>query len=252
MRFWDKIAEVIKNHCLTDGVDILPRGHLRAATKLKYLDGASIDVFLEKEQHLFDVAMFSDMGQTFAKLAEFGIRPKDREEMIREAISSLPGLRVVKDRLTVMADSVEQAKTAVIDLAQACVRISCLAFTRRSSHKRLFAERVKKFLETTKLNFEEGYLYRGPFQRDIKVDYRFGKINRPAAVLQLSGSHAQANEVFRKWYDLHEAKVNDNLITVYDDSNELEHIEDLERVERFSNLVAVSKPDHLLEILQAA
>ena len=252
MNLWKAIAEVITNHCLADGVDVLPRGHLRTATKLKYLDGASVDIFLEKESDLLEVATLSDMGQTFAKLAEFGIRPTDREEMILEAISGLQGLRVAKDRLTVQVNGPERAKSAIIDLAQACVRISCLAFTRRSSHKRVFAELVRHALTATELDFEADYLYRGPFQKDIRVDYRFGQTQRPAAVLQLSGSHAQANEVFRKWYDLREAKVMDNLLTVYDDSAELEHIEDLERIETVSKLVGVSNSRGIREILQAA
>jgi len=256
MNLHETIIELIRTHCLVDGVDVLPRGLFRAGTKLQYLDGSNVDVFLEGTGDLLGTFTLSDMGQTFAKLAEYGIKPKERKDMVQEAIEGLK-VRRVKDQLQVRVTD-GSVKGAVIDLAQACVRVSCIAFTKRITQKRDFTNRVREVLEGLGRGFDTDHPYVGPYGKEVRVDYRFpgvaaalrDKAKRPVAILQATGNHYQANEVFSKWSDLQRAKVSDAFVTVYDETATLDHPEDLERLQDVSELVAASNRKGLAELLQ--
>lgn len=250
-----EFLSALQRHCLTVAVDELPTGYARVGTKLTYPDGSGIDVFLtEDAEALFDDMLLTDCGQTFAKLAEYGINYATREESVRDAIGAL---RVVPrgDQLVISVPDLATVTDAVINLAQTCLRVSCLAFSRRTSErKQRFASQVDHALRATGLRLEERHDYDGPFNRPVRVDYRVStSLKGPrAAVLKLGASHTQANEVFRKWSDLKRAKVRDRLVTVYDDTAERDHPEDIERLEDISQVVGVSNQEGLNRVLRAA
>ncbi len=245
-------------HCLVNDVALLPRGHTRIGTKLSYIDGSGIDIFIAADGVADDAGYtLTDLGQTFAKLAEYQVKPKDRLEMVYEATASL-GVRQVHDRLLIPVVAEAAMTQAIIDLAQACARVSCLAFTKRATKKRAFADHVKTLFTGIRgrgFDVEEGYDYPGPFGRPVGVDYRVTRRDRrPAAVLTLGPTHAQANEVFRKWHDLShsQSRGQDRFMTIYDDTREPERADDLARLEGLSQVVGASNEGRIAELLAAA
>src|SRR5690242_19034567 len=114
----DTVQSILNDHCLVTEVTGLLRGHIRLGTKLAYLDGSGVDVFVEggplRREHGYAL---SDLGQTLAKLAEYQIKPRDRAEMIREAVGGLR-VRQTDDRLIVELEREDELEQWVIDLAQ--------------------------------------------------------------------------------------------------------------------------------------
>lgn len=259
----DTIRDAIRQHCLTDDVGVLPRGHTRVGTKMTYLDGSSIDVFMERmdENALLEgeAITLSDFGQTLAKLSEYGVNASGRAEAVKDAVRSL-GIRLADDKLVVHVGVGRntQIDDAITNLAQACVRVSCLAFTKRAPKKKAFAERVNGIIGRVtgmKLAVEKKHEYPSPFGRAVQVDYRITRTQRPAAILTLGKSHAHAAKVFCKWSDLTKTDaVKDRFITIYDDddSQEFERYEDLARLETVSEVIGANQEDRLVQQLTAA
>lgn len=250
----DEIEAVLNSHCLLHGFRKLPRGHYRADTKLLYPDGAAISVFVERG----DLAsaggcVISDFGNTLAKLAEYQVdaRAASRFQTIKDSVGSL-GVRVQNDRLVLELSGKDQIADGIITLSQACLRAACLIFTRRASQQRPFTDEVKSVVESTQLPFEEKYRFDLPQLRPITVDYRVTNPSRTSSILTLGTSHAQANEVFRKWYDLQRSGVEDRMVTIFDDRRELERQEDLIRLEDISKVVSLSNQNNLAMLLKAA
>jgi Domain of unknown function DUF1828 len=249
-----EFKSILDEHCLVRQTRVLPRGHIRADTHLVYPDGAAISVFVERDN--FDNLLgfvISDLGNTFAKLDEYGVNPFQtiRLRAIKETVGDL-NVRIIKDRLVLDFMEIKDLKLGVIDLAQACLRASCMIFNKRKSQPRLIQDRVHKIIENTQLPFDKDFEFSGPYDAPVKVDYRVKNPSRPSSLLIMKGTHAQANEVFRRWQDLHKASVSDRFLTVFDDRSELERPEDLRRLNDVSDVVSVSNDDLIGRLLTAA
>jgi len=250
----DEIETVLKTHCLSLGYKRLPRGHFRVNTKLLYPDGASIGVFVDRgDPTKPNGVTLSDFGGTFAKLLEYQVDPMfpTRLQTIQETVSAI-GVRVTGDRLVFEVNEAVKIPDGVISLSQACLRASCLIFTRRTSPQRSFADEIRAVVKATNLPFEEKYPFNVPNFRPITVDYRVKGPNRHSSILTLGTSHAQANEVLRKWFDLKRSNVGDRLVTVFDERRDLEQKEDLIRLGDISDVISLSNHAGLEMLLKAA
>lgn len=247
-----EIEAILAGHCLVIDHDILPRQHVRIGTKLLMIDGSAIDIFMERG-NLTRAEGFalSDLGQTMETLSEYGIRPRDRKEMIRSAIDS-SGVRLFDDRLVLELSESNDFAEGIITLAQACLRVSCIAFTRKAPQQKEFRVQVREALRSTGLALEPNYRYSGPYEQDVKVDYRVTETPRPVAVLKLGPQHIQANEVYRKWVDLEDAAITDRRVTIFDDSRTPDNRADIRRLSKLSEVVAVSNRRMLVEVLRQA
>jgi hypothetical protein len=245
---------VLKMHCLIRGTKVLPRGHIRADTRLVYPDGAAISVFVEQGNPERQTGYnLSDLGRTFAKLDEFGINPfrTGRFRSIEDTVGDL-GVRVVNDRFVLEFMEPKDLEKCIIDLAQACLRASCMVFNRRSSQRSQIDERVHEIVEKSGLDFESDYKFRGPYRSDVKVDYRVTGPSTKSSLLIMKGSHAQANEVLRRWFDLRTADVSDRFLTILDDQGAVEKQDDLDRLSAISSVISVSHPVMIHHFLRAA
>lgn len=250
----DDFTTILNDHCLVRGsVRVLPRGHIRADTRLMYPDGAAISIFVEQGNLKRTVGYaLSDFGKTFAKLDEYGASPfrKSRLRMIEETVGDLQ-VRVMNDRLVVELMAIQDLDDGVFNLAQACLRASCLIFTRRSSYQRTIHEKVHDIVKDIRLPYEANYKFSGPYNSPVKVDYRVTGPSISSSLLVMSGKHDQANEVFRRWYDLKKAKVTDQFLTVYDEQ-QCVRSEDIETLQDISKVVSVSHPKMIERLLKAA
>jgi Domain of unknown function DUF1828 len=236
------IIHALHKHCLVFGHRTLSNGHIRIDTKLLYPDGASIAIFVESGDLLRNERrVISDFGMTFAKLAEFQVNPrqtKARFQAIEETVGDF-GVRIVRDQLTFELTDVSLLGDCIINFSQACLRASCMIFNRRIAQQTSLAEDVREVVKSTGLPFEPKYRFKGPFQKDVEVDYRVSGPSKHSSILTLGGGHVQANEVFRKWSDLKWSNVDDRLITIYDERREVQRKEDLERLERVSEVLSL-------------
>jgi hypothetical protein len=235
----EQIMDALRAHCLVFSVHKLANGNIRIDTKLLYPDGASIAAFIEHGDLLKNERrIISDFGMTFAKLAEFQVNPKQpktRFQTIAEMVGDF-GVRVVDDRLTLELTDASLLGDFLINFSQACLRASCMIFNRRAIQQNSLAEEVRTVVQGTGFPFEERYRFKGPFQKEVEVDYRVANPKKPSSILILGGSHVQANEVFRKWSDLKYVHVEDRLITIYDERRDIERKEDLVRLEKVSEV----------------
>ena len=108
---------------------VLPRGHARVRTKLTYLDGSGIDLFVEAPANPGGGGTLTDFGHSLAKLAEYGIAVARVGDLLAEAAHGTP-VRRRGDQFVHAVGAVGELPQAIIDLGQVCSRVSCVAFTR--------------------------------------------------------------------------------------------------------------------------
>jgi hypothetical protein len=234
------------------------RGHLRIDTGLLYPDGTAIEVFLLRENGLFEELTLSDLGQTTAWLLDLQVKPwlsKKRRALLEDSIRLLD---VHQDggALVVRPPRLGELGSAVMRLGQACLRVADLMFTRRSSLASPFLEEVEEVVADSELHYDSGIEILGRFGKLVRVDFLVIGRTRRSAVLTLTAAqaslaHSAANEVFRKWYDLSIPERDEQKITVYDDRVDCYRHEDLERINELSDLVQFSDPDMLRGLLAA-
>jgi hypothetical protein len=253
--------EQLDGHGLVRGLDLLSTGHVRIETMFLYPDGSSVDVFLvrEADSPLLPPSRLTDLGQTMAWLLTMQVKPrqsKKRQALLEDALRLY---RVEQRRgelvlpLEVVNDDIVQG---VLGLGQACVRAADLSFTRRSSLYSPFRDEVEEVLVDTDLFYEPDVELVGRFEKRVPVDFL---VHGPAAhfaILGLSSgsasaAHVQANEIFRKWFDLDIPERPEGRVTVFDDRVDVYRDDDLKRLETLSSIVALSDRQALLWHLTA-
>lgn len=101
--------------------------------------------------------VLSDLGQTMTWLADVQVRPwqsKNRQRFVEDTLHTL-GIRqnggALETSFEPLHDSFEDA---VIRLGQACVRVSDLLFTRRSTQQVNATEEVEELIADAELSYE--------------------------------------------------------------------------------------------------
>ncbi len=255
----EAVKERLAGHSLVKGIDRLPRGHIRIETALLSPDGASIDVFVQGEQPLLGGYDLTDLGQTIAWLLNVQVKPwesKKRQRLLEDAIR-LCGVHQKGGELTYPIPDIEHLPEGMLRLVQACLRVSDLTFTRRSTQQSIFSEEVEEILADNELTYEPNFEVLGRYGKPVRVDYRVYGRSINSSVLTLSASnptqaHIQANELFRKWFDIGEPHGSEQNVTIYDDSKkDVYRDEDLARLNDFSILLPVSDRPTLRDVLAA-
>jgi hypothetical protein len=132
--------------------------------------------------------------------------------------------------------------SAVIRLAQACSRVSDLSFTRRLTQPAVFVEEVESVLVDLEVKYEPNVTLPGRFG-DVDVDFVVETPEATSAVLTWSSfnsgySHTKGLEIFRRFFDLQEAKL--NKLTIFDDSRDVYKSQDLARLSTVSTIIPLS------------
>src|SRR5262249_268784 len=115
---------------------------------------------------------------------------------------------------------------------------------------------VEEVLADGELKYETNVEIVGRYGKPIKIDYRVFGRNVRSSVLTLSAgnpsyAHTQSNELFRRWYDLGEAAVNEQNVTIYEDRINMYKNEDLRRIEDFSIVLPISDRPTIRDVLAA-
>ena len=255
------LSEVVRRtagHALVGEVDQLPAGPVRLETAFLYPDGGALDLFVAEEGDLFPAIRLTDLGQTMSWLLDVQVKPwlsRKRQGFLEDAIR-LYGVEQRGGELVRPLASLDELVPGVVQLGQACVRVSDLMFTKRSVMVTAFAEQVEEVLNDTEMLYEQNVELEGRFGTPVRVDFLVGGPRVESALLTLSSgnssaAHVASNEVFRRWYDLDVPHRSEQRVTVFDDSLDVYRDEDLQRLRGVSDVVPLSDRQTLLDLLAA-
>jgi len=249
-------------HPLVRGVDVLPRGHLRVETPFLYPDGSSVDVFIVDDAPLLPPHRLSDLGQTTDFLLHHAVKPwttKKRRLQLEDAIA-LHGARLAGGALELefRADDPASLDDGIVRLAQACLRMSDLVFTKRLQMQSSFVEDVEELLTDVDVDYQPSAEVPGQFA-PVQVDFLVKGQTTTSAVLTLAArlapaSHQPAVEVFTKFHDLARAGSPVQRITLVDDRVDTARIyreQDLRRIAEYSIVVPFSDRPQVRALLAA-
>lgn len=253
----EQVTELVKGHSLIRGIDRVPKGHMRIETAFTYPDGSSIEVFVPQDG-LFPTKKLTDMGQTISLLLNMQVKPwmsKKRSAQLDDAIRPY-GVSLNGSALEIGVPSDEGLAEGMIRLGQACLRVSDLMFTRRTSLQSVFTEEVEEVLVDAELGYQQNIERVGRAGKLIRLDFVVQGKRTESAVLTLaagqsSQGHVTSNEVFRKWYDLSQSDAKDQRVTIFDDRVDVYRSEDLDRLRDFSTVVGLSDKQAVVDLLAA-
>lgn len=231
------LRKLVEGFSLVKECDEIRNGMLRISTPFQYADGSHVDMFFERD--LAQEWKLTDMGQTFAYLLDLHVKPwssKRREQALSDICTSLGVsreggqlfVRVPENRPDILT-------SAMVCLAQACLRVSDLAMTQRFRMVSAFRDDVEEFVANADLLYETQYALEGRYGKPVEVDFRIKGRATSSLVLTLSTANATAahglcNEVFRRWYDLEHHRSEHLFLTAYDTTTDVFREDDLHRL----------------------
>ena len=231
---------------LVKAYELLPDGSMRATTPLLYPDGSPIQIYQRSVEDLFQSARLGDGGRTFAFLGGAQVQMEGhekREHLLQEVCRGL-GVEHRQGELSVALYPETDVADAVIRLAQACIRIADLHYTltfknKTDFHQIFFAD----FLSLERPDHMENFTIQGRFGRNVKIDFFVRqKAARDHLIITMTStnrtsSHAVANDVFCRWYDLERYRNDYTFLTVLDSTSGAFHEGDINRVADVSRVV---------------
>jgi hypothetical protein len=233
---------------LVQSCDVVKDGTLRLLTPFQYPNGEHIDLFVQHRQPMFGEFALTDLGQTAGYLLDMQVKPwaTNRRRQIIEDICRALEISWNGGQFEVImntADTDGFAK-AMLRLAQACIRISDLAFSARLWAAGSFKEELEEFLEgIVQRHYEPDVVEIGSNGNPVKFDFRVHGETSLSLVLALSaassvGAHNASNEAFARWFDLGtRRKPNQQRFTVFDESHDVFRDADVARVGRLSTVI---------------
>ena len=254
----DNIRQLLGGHGMVRSIDQVPRGHIRIETAFLYPDGASVDVFALDEAPLLPQIRLSDLGQTSDWLLGVQVKPwlsKKRQAYLEDAIR-IYDVSQQGGKLELNIPSLDEIANGLVRLGQACVRVSDLAFTRRSSLVSAFSEDVEEVLADSELEYQTNIELKGRYNQMVRVDFFVQGSRTSSALLTMSSgntssAHVQANEIFRRWYDFNIPERTEQRVTVFDDRYDVYRDDDLRRLRDLSDVVPLSDRRTIIDLLAA-
>lgn len=247
-----EIAQASRGHSLIRSTDVVPGG-IRIETAFTYPDGSSIEAFIVHQDDAKRTVKLSDLGQTTAWLLTMQVKPwesKNRQFLVREAIR--PYNVQQSDACFECEVAQENFMDGIIRLSQACLRVSDLMFTKRGALRVEFVDTVEEFISDTELEYEQDAPIMVTRGYVVKVNFLVKGRTLKSGVLTVGPSTAQANEVFKKCYDLKHYSTLDQRVAVFDDSRVQSYRqEDLDRIADCAIPFPFSDRTGLLDLLAA-
>ena len=237
----ENLKGLVQSFSLVQQCDVVKNGALRIATPFNYPNGSQIDLFLEHTNNLFGGYLLSDGGQTADYVADMHFKlwaTKKRRILIDDICNLLQvGQSAGGFEIHLEPQQLNELPQAIVRLAQACIRIADLIFTQRLQNTGTFQEEVEEFIALNDLPYEPDIYLIGAFNKEVKVDFRVHGQKVTSLIQTLStrtNAHPLSNEIFRRWYDLQPYRVNNQFITIYDETSNVFRDDDLQRLNDFS------------------
>lgn len=255
----DEVLQSCRGASIARAVDNLPSGLVRIETDLMYPDGSCVDVFLDEQSCLLpeDRLLLTDAGQTTAWLLNIPMKPwlsAKRKGFLEDVLRVL---EVHQDggQLEYRVASVETLGCGVLRLAQACVRVADLMFTKRAGLEVAFTDEVEEVIAATDLPYEPGVELPGKYDKRVRLDFLVHGPRKSSGVLALSSAnrstaHTSANEYFRRWHDL-ASPTDIQRLTVWDDRYNVYRDDDLSALSEASVVIPLSDRSLFLSAIAA-
>jgi hypothetical protein len=254
----DEVKARVSGHRIVRGVDLVERGHIRIETAFLYPEGSSVDLFIPRARTLFAELRLSDLGQTMQWLLDVQVRPwlsKKRQGFVVDVLR-LYGVRQEGGALEIPLASLDELVPGIVRLGQACLRVADLLYTRRSALQAPVTEEVEEVLAEGALRYETNPELEGRFGNRVRVDFPVHGQRTRSALLTWSSAnssqaHMQANEIFRRWYDLDIPSRTEQRVTIFDDRYDVYRDDDMSRLRDKSELLPLSDRTAILDLLAA-
>jgi hypothetical protein len=240
--------QLIEKVSLVDGCDIVQDGSIRLLTPFMYPNGSHIDLFLKNKEPLLEEIVLTDMGQTTSYLLDVQVKPwatNRRRQIIEDICRSLDvGWNGGQFEIPFNLQDPGNLSQQMMRLAQACIRVSDLAFSARLWSAGSFKEEMEEFFESAvHRQYETDVVEPGKSGDGVKIDFRIFGETTVSLILTLSAAssvsgHNSANEALSRWFDLGRKKPNQQRITVLDESHDVFRDGDLKRVGSLSTIIA--------------
>jgi hypothetical protein len=256
----DTLRKLVSQFSLVEDCDFIKDGSLRIATPFNYPNGSQVDLFLGYSNGLFSQYVLSDYGLTANYLLDMHIKPwstSKRRQLIQDICETLEVESDTGVFRVALGREIENLSSAIVRLAQACIRVSDLSFTQRLQNSATFQESVEEFIAGAELTYETEPVLIGALNNPVKVDFRVKGAKVLSLVQTLSApnptnAHPKSVEVFTRWFDLqsHNGQRH-QFVTVFDTINSFKEY-DLERLALVSTVVGFPEErEELQEILAA-
>lgn len=231
---------------------------VRIRTPFLYPDGDIIDIFAKNGGSTVTLTDFGETLRWLRMQSVSGRRSPKQDKLIQDVLLN-HGVELFRGMLIVRVHGSQELASAMMRIAQACLRIADLWFTFRTRAVESITDEVADLL------VERGILY----ERNVQLPGRSGRIYRPdfhtrteqrsALVNVLStGSSAAARgvveHVFTQWHDLSHLKVGPEavkFVSLFDDTMNVWSDYDLKLLDELSEITFWSKPEELLEKIAA-
>lgn len=252
------VKQRVENHSIVKDVTETELGHVRIETSFLYPEGSYVDLYVPHDHSLFKQLKLSDLGQTMQWLLDVQVRPwlsKKRQRFV-EDVMHIYGAEQRGGVLELELPSLDGLVDGVVRLGQACVRVTDLIYTRRTYMQSPVAEEVEEVLADGALDYDPDVELKGRFGKPVRVDFLVkGRRTRSGVLTWSSGNssqaHIQANEIFRRWYDLDIPARTEQKVTVFDDRYDVYRKEDLERLREKSQVIGLSDRTSIVDLLAA-
>ena len=257
----DNVQNLVSGFSLVEKCDVVKNGMLRLATPFQYPNGEKIDLFLGRQDHLFEKWILTDLGQTTAYLLDLHIKPwttKRRKQLVSDICSTLDVQSEGGQFQIVLSEQqLPEVSEAMVRLAQTCIRVSDLALTQRLRASGIFREDFEEFLDAVDVPYESPIILPGQFGKQVEIDFRVQGQRVSSLVQTLStanpvASHQMSTEAFRRWYDLANQRNQHQFVSVYDTSTDSFRDDDLARLASVSTLIGYPAEQEQLKATLAA
>lgn len=233
--------------------------YVRVRTPFYYPDGDVIDVFVRRDDGAVTV---TDLGETTRWLRMQTVAPRrspKQSQLIADACLT-HGIEFYKGQLLLRVQPGETLGTAVMRLAQACLRISDLWFTFRTRAIESVTDEIADFLDEKSISYERNERLPGRSGRVWRPDFHARTAQRSSLVFVLStGSRPAARRisehVVAAWHDLSHLQVGPSalqFVSLFDDTADVWSEEDFNLVGDLSEVTRWSDPKGFANQLEAA
>jgi hypothetical protein len=248
------------NGGLLDLFDCQPHGeYQRIRTPYLYPDGDVIDVFCKPQG---DTTLITDLGETTRWLRMQTVSPRrsPKQKALIEDACQTHGIEFYKGMLMARCRPGDDLAAVVFRVAQAALRVSDLWFTFRTRSVESLADEVADFLVEREFQFDRGEKLVGRSGRVWTPDFHVRTVRQSSLVYVLStGSRSAArnvvNHVHTAFFDLNQLAAGPEalrFVSLFDDSADVWSEEDFRLAEQLSTVTRWSRPDMLVDVLQAA
>lgn len=255
----DQLRRFVEGFALVKQCDVIRNGMLRFATPFQYADGSHIDLFVAPSDS--QKITLTDLGQTIAYLLDMRVKPwttKRRKQAVNDICQALEVQQNGGQfQIEVSCDAPQTFQSAVVQLSQACLRISDLAMTQRFRAGADFKDELEEFVAGMDIPYERPYQLQGRLGKPVEVDFHIQGRKTSSLLMTIStastpSAHNLCIEIFRRWYDLSNYLEQYQFVTSFDTSHDVFRPEDLNRIRDFSNVFGYPDENEALHELLAA